>query len=375
MNFDRSETQQILADSADRLMQSRGTVEHWRARRALPFGLDTGGWDQFAELGWIALPIAEDLGGLGGSAEDVALLMIALGRGLAVEPYVSTAVLSAHILDRSLSAEGRAVFLGQIAAGALRVALAHDEPDDRYGVSHSRSTTARTTPEGFVLDGVKILSFDAPSAQRLLVTAALDQRPGTAVFLIETDQPGVDLTPYPLIDGSWAGDVRLTGVDIDRSALIVGPEDGVGVLDEALDRASIALMAQAVGSMEACLELCSEYLKSRKQFGQPIGAFQVLQHMAVDMFVAAHQARSMLYQALASVDAPSPVRNGAVSAAKIIIGEAARTVSRLGIQIHGGYGLTDEYAISHHYRRLLSLEKQYGDIDHHTRRLADVGLA
>jgi alkylation response protein AidB-like acyl-CoA dehydrogenase len=179
------------------------------------------------------------------------------------------------------------------------------------------------------------------------------------------------MTTYPLIDGSQAADLHFFDVSITSDALIAEGAEAISLLDAALDRATVALLGQAVGSMEACLDICSSYLKERKQFGQPLGNFQALQHMAADMLVATHQSRSILYHAIAQIDEQPSLRSRAVSAAKVIIGNALQLVSKHGIQIHGGYGLTDEYAIGHHYRRLIVLEKLYGDIEYHARRLVD----
>jgi alkylation response protein AidB-like acyl-CoA dehydrogenase len=367
MNFDYNETQQMLLDSAERLMKAQATVEHWRARRELADGLDVQAWTQFGELGWLALPVPENVGGLGGGMEDVALLMIALGKGLSTEPYVSTAVLGGRILEQAGGERSQAL-LGQIAAGEARVALAHMEAADRYELDTPRATRAQADANGYVLNGSKMLALDAPSAHHLIVSAELEGE--TALFLVDVAGQGVGLQSYPLIDGSRAADIELKDVHVDGDALLVRGGRAVATLADAVDRASVALIAQAVGSMEASLEICSAYIKERKQFGQPIGAFQALQHLIVDMLIATHQARSMLYQALSRIDDTPEARRAAVSSAKIVAGEAMQLVSRTGIQLHGGYGLTDEYAISHHFRRLQVLEKSYGDVEHHVRRLA-----
>ena len=359
----------MLLESAARVMAVHGTVEHWRRRRAFPDGLDTGAWAQFAELGWLALMISEDDGGLGGTMEDAAVLMTALGGGLAVEPYVSTAILAVHLIGHGAAGEKREALLGAIAAGELRVALAHAELGDRYEVGKPRRTKARIVGGGYSLDGAKTLALDAPSAGRLLVSAMLGESGSVGLFVVDIDAPGLAWDGYSLVDGSHAADVTLDDVVVPEDGLIAKGVEAAALLEEAIDRATVALLAQAVGSMEASLDICTDYMKQRQQFGQPIGKFQALQHMAADMLVAVHQARSILYQALAALDGAVRERAHAVSAAKIVCGEAMQLVSRTGIQLHGGYGLTDEYAIGHHFRRLLVLEKSFGDIEYHTRRL------
>ena len=367
MDFGKSATQAMLLESAERLLAARAGVEYWRKQRDTPDGFDRGRWAQFAELGWLALPLPEAAGGFDGTLEDIALLNIALGQALATEPYVSTTILCAHILARALDA---APLLAAIGQGEKLLALAHQEPGgDTLG--EAAATTARRVPGGFLLSGRKLLALDAASADMLIVSATIEDEAGTALFLVERDAAGVTLEPYPLIDGTRAADIDLQEVALGPTALLAESDAGAALLAEARDRASIALFAQAVGSMEACLQLCGDYVKERRQFGVPIGSFQAIQHLLADMFVAAYQARSMLYHAIAHGHAEPAARAAALSAAKIVIGEAGQLVSRTGIQVHGGYGLTDEYAISHYFRRLMTIEKLYGDLDRHIRRFAD----
>ncbi|MBW8752740.1 MAG: acyl-CoA dehydrogenase family protein [Sphingomonadales bacterium] len=371
MDFAKSDIQAMLLESADRLLSDSSGVEYWREQRRNALGFDQARWAQFAELGWLALPVPEAAGGLNGTIEDVALLNIALGKALATEPYVSTVVLANHVLRHSAD-EARAMeWLGEIAAGTLRAALAHQEKGGDPLSVEVPGTVARPSGDGFVLDGTKILALDAPSADKLIVSAKIEGEEGVGVFLVPADSSGVEIEAYPLIDGTRAADVRLTAASLPAGGLLVGGKRGAEVLREAIDQASIALMAQAVGAIEAALTICGAYVKERKQFGVAIGSFQAIQHILADMFVAAHQARSMLYHALANADQPAAQRTAALSAARIVIGEAGQLVSRSGIQVHGGYGLTDEYAIGHYFRRLMCLEKHFGDVTAHVERFGE----
>ena len=370
MDFAKSDLQTLMLDGAERLLAEHSGVEYWRAMRDGPEGFGRERWRQFAELGWLALPLPETAGGLAGSLEDVALLNVALGRALATEPYVSTVVLCGHILgggDEGLSLP----LLGAIAEGQLRLALAHQENGRDSLTLDGLATTAQRRGDGYILNGSKIMVLDAPSADKLVVSAAMPGEEGTALMMVDCDAPGVTLDRYALIDGTRAADITFHEVVLAGDAMITGGNRGTALLGEAIDRATIALLAQAVGSMEACLKLCGDYAKERKQFGVAIASFQAIQHMLADMFVAAHQARSMLYHALAHAGEDAALRAAALSAARLVIGEAGQLLSRNGIQIHGGYGLTDEYAISHHYRRQMTLEKLYGDLERHTRRFGD----
>lgn len=356
MEFVCSELQAMLLDSAERLLAEQGGVEGWRAQRESALGYDEARWAQFAELGWLALPLPEQAGGLGGTIEDVALLNIELGRALAGEPYVSSAVIGGFLLSADPHAHG--ALLDQLAAGSVRIAL-----------GASSTVQARRDGEDFVLDGAVQLVVDAASATHFVIPAGTVGDDGTALFMVPAALPAAE--HYPLIDGTRAADLRFDALRVDASALLAGADHGAALLGEALARGQIALMAQAVGSIEACLALCGAYAAERKQFGAAIGSFQAIQHLLADMFVAAHQARSMLYYAIAGANEPAAERSAALAAARIVVGEAGQLVSRTGIQIHGGYGLTDEYAVSHHFRRLMCLEKLYGDIDSNVARLGE----
>lgn len=371
MDFEKSDIQTMLLDSAERLLGERAGVEYWREQRASPDGFDRARWAQFAEMGWLALPIPEAAGGLDGTLEDIALLNVELGKALASEPYVSSAVLCGHIIAKGAAEEQALPILSAIAEGRLLVALTHQEPErDALRTDVTRTTAVRTA-DGFVLSGVKLMALDAPSADKLIVSAAIEGEDGTSLFLVDRNASGIVLDGYELVDGTRAADIGLTNVAVGSDALIVGGNSGAAVLADALHRASVAMLAQAVGSMEACLKICGDYTAERKQFGTAIASFQAIQHLLADMFVAAHQARSMLYHAIANSQEDAATRGAALSAAQIVIGEAAQLVSRNGIQVHGGYGLTDEYAISHHYRHLMTIEKLYGDVERHTRAFGD----
>lgn len=371
MDFTKSDIQTMLLESAERLLGEHAGVEYWREQHRGALGFDEARWAQFADLGWLALPVPEDAGGLGGSLEDIALLNVALGRALATEPVVSTSVGAVHILANASSNGGAKVLLEEIAAGSVRVAIAHGEPGADPLSTAATASVARRDGAEFVLSGAKHMVLDAPSAAKLIISASIAGEEGTALFLADTTAEGISADAYPLVDATQAADLVFDEVKLPADALLVGGNGGEALLSEAIGRIGIAYMAQAVGSMEACLALCGDYVKERKQFGTTIGSFQAIQHILADMFVAAHQARSMLYHAIANAGRGPAERDAALSASRIVVSEAGRVVSRNGIQVHGGYGLTDEYAISHHFRRLLTLEKLYGDIEAHVARFGD----
>lgn len=364
MDFQLGEMQQLIVDSARRLVTAETGLDQWRSRRAISDGVDPGLWSAMTDLGWFGMAVPEDAGGLGGTMEDVALLMIELGKGIVTEPVVSTGILAAHILEQALTGGARRVWLDQIMSGSVKVALALNDPDTNVGLPLRASRTA----VGYQLNGQKFLAHDAPSADYLIVLAEMDDAP--ALFVIEVGAAGIASNAYPLIDGSRASDLHFNNVNVPATGLLTVGGAATSILEAALDRARVALIAQAVGAMDATVRISADYARERKQFGQPIGKFQAIQHMAADMFVAANQARSALYSALRNVEEGPHERTRAVSVAKVVSGMSGQIVSRNGIQIHGGYGVTDEYAVSHYYRRLLVLEKQYGGIGDHSGNLA-----
>ena len=364
MDFNLSDLQRMLLDSAERFIGDHYSLEHRRELRAVKDGLDAEAWSTFAELGWLSILVPEELGGLGGSMADVAVLASALGSRCVTEPFVSSAVIGATILAGADTPP--ADLIEGIVAGTVRIALAHDEGAERYDYRGVRSTTVTDGSNGPVVDGRKMIVADAPSATHFIVTA---QGPGgPSLALVAADADGIDQDSYALYDGTRASDIafhKAQGI-----AILSSGDGALALLDRALDNARLAYGAQGIGSMESDLNICSDYLKERQQFGQPIGQFQALQHIMADMFVATHQARSALFFALANIDGPVADRVRAVSLARINIAEAMQLVGRQAIQLHGGYGVTDEYEVSHHYRYQLVIEKLYGDIDYHTRRLA-----
>ncbi len=359
MDFNPSDLQRMLQDSAERFVAERFTLEHRRDLRESSDGSDHEAWQQFAELGWLMLLVPEELGGLGGTMTDAAVLSAVLGSRCVAEPFASSAVLGATILAGAT--EPPSDLIAGLIAGEMRPALAHDEPGERYSYASSRSCRLQDDGTELFLEGQKLTAWDAPSATHLIVTASSQNAP--CLLLVPKNAAGVSCTDYALYDGSRAADVHFERVRLGQENILARGNSAVQLLGLALDRTRLCLAAQSLGSIEAELELCSAYLKERQQFGQPIGKFQSLQHIMADMFVAAHQARSILYFALSQMEGPEQERTRAVNLARLQIAEAGQLVSRQAIQLHGGYGVTDEYEVSHHYRRQLILEKQYGDVD------------
>jgi alkylation response protein AidB-like acyl-CoA dehydrogenase len=372
MDFNLTDEQQMLRDGVRRFAVERYSFEARKRLLATTERFSAENWSTYAELGWLALALPEDAGGLGCSFVELAIVMQELGRVLALEPYATSAILGAHIIGASENKSQRAQVLSQIGTGQLRVALAHSEPDARYELEAVRAT-AQATEDGYVLSGVKTLVFDAPSADRLIVSAALAGEGSFGLFIVPTDASGVVMDAYPLIDGTRAADIELKAVHLPKLALLVEPRRALDVLEEAIDRTVLAQVAEALGAMEAVLEITNGYLKQRVQFGQPIGKFQALQHRMAEMFVEVQQTRSILYRGMALLEAAPAERKCAVSAAKVAACNAGKFVGAQGIQLHGGIGMTEEHSIGHYYKKLAAFEKRFGDTEFHISRYVEEG--
>jgi alkylation response protein AidB-like acyl-CoA dehydrogenase len=369
MDFNLSEEQSMLRDAAAKFVASHYAPAQQRHFAGIEPGFDPGNWRRFADLGWLGVALPESFSGMVCSFEEIAILMEQFGRALVLEPYVSTAVLCSRILDRAAVGELRQQCLTAVLNGALRLVLAADEWASLPENGRAATLHAIGAADMYRLSGVVPVVFDAPSADKLIVSARLADSGELALFLVDAGAKGVASKSYPLIDGPRAADVRFVDVEVAKSALLAVGDRARQVLEEALDRATVARLAEAVGVMEACLEVTSTYIKERRQFGQPIGKFQALQHIMADMFVETQESRSLLLYAIANIDTPDAVlRKSAVSLAKVGICASGNIVAANAIQLHGGYGVTDEYVVSWYYRRMMSIEKSYGDSDYHLNR-------
>jgi len=374
MNFDLSEEQRLLADSLAKWAARAYDFDRRRAITESPAGRSPEVWAELAELGLHGLPFAEDDGGFGGGPVETMLVMEAFGRALVGEPWLDAVVLAGAVLRHGASPEQRAALVPAIVAGDLLLAPAWSELQSRWRLC---DVVTRATPVagGWRLDGAKTLVVHGAGADRFIVSARLDgdrtDPAGIGLFLVDRTAPGVGVIDRRTQDGGRAADVRFDGVSIAADAVIGDPRGGLPILERAIDEAIAAICAEAVGAMDEALAMTVEYLKTRVQFGQPIGTFQALQHRAADMFVALEQARSMTYWATMSVgEADAAARGAAMSAAKVQVAKSARFVGQQAIQLHGGIGMTWEYKVGHLFKRLTMIDKRFGDLDHHLDRLA-----
>jgi alkylation response protein AidB-like acyl-CoA dehydrogenase len=368
MDFEFKEEQLQLADALKRWIARDYGFEARRAIVRSPAGTSEQAWATLAELGLTALPVPEEQGGFAGDAVDMAVVMQELGRGLVVEPYFAT-VLGAECL-RLGGAHG--TLLERVAAGGLKLACAFGERQSRHDM-RDIATRAERDGGGWRLSGEKKVVLHGAQAGVLVVSArsggARRDEDGIALFAVPADAEGVHITEYRTLDGQRAADVRFDGARVGADAAIGEPGAGWALLEAALDYGAGLLCAEAVGAMDALFAATLEYLKTRQQFGVPIGKFQALQHRMADMYIHLEQARSMaLLAAVRLRDDDAAARRQAVSAAKYRVGQAARFVGQQAVQLHGGMGVTDELPAAHYFKRLATIELTLGDSDHHLAR-------
>jgi alkylation response protein AidB-like acyl-CoA dehydrogenase len=374
MDFDLSDEQVMLKDSALRLGREHYQFNDWRARAAVGRGIERADWSRMAELGWLGLNVPEAYGGLGGAPVETMVLMEAFGRFLMLEPYVSTCVIAPALLRHATFAR-RADLMQRIAEGAVVISLADAEPASRFDLGWV-ATRASAGPGGFELTGEKSHCLDGAAADWFLIPARTQGADGDAdgisLFLVAADAPGLVIAPMRAMDNRQNARLRLEGVRVDADALIGEAGKALPLLQDAVDRGIAARLAEALGAMEAVNEMTLQYLKTRQQFGQPIGAFQVLQHRAVDMAIACEEARSMTYLATLSLDQPAAERTRIVSAAKARVSQTSLYVGRQAVQLHGGVGFSDELVVGHYLKRLIMIDMAFGNADHHRGRFAEM---
>ena len=377
MDFDLSEEQRLLKESVDGLLGDTYEFEQRKKYMAEKGGWSKAVWTKLAEQGLLGLPFSEEDGGFGAGSVEIMIVMEAMGRALVLEPYLATVVIAGGFLRHGGSAEQKAEHIPGIIDGSKTFAFAQLEKNSRYDLQDV-VTSAKKKGDGWIIDGEKFVVLNGENADTLIVTARTKggQRDagGVGVFLVPATARGVSRKGYPTQDGLHAADITFTGVEVGADAVIGDPENGLALVERVVDEARTAMCAEAVGAMDESLKTTVEYLKTRKQFGVPIGSFQTLQHRAADMFVATEQARSMaMFATMASDSGDAKERATAVAAAKVQIGKSAKFVGQQSIQLHGGIGMTQEAKIGHYFKRLTMIENTFGDTDYHLRRVTNAG--
>jgi alkylation response protein AidB-like acyl-CoA dehydrogenase len=370
MDFNFTQEQQQFSDALRRWIEKDYSFEARNKIIHSETGVSDQAWATLAELGMTALPVPEAQGGFSGSAVDMMVVMQELGRGIVVEPYFAT-VLGAEFLKLAGTQDA---LLEQVAAGTLKLACALGEKQSRHEL-FDIATTARADGDAYIINGTKTVVLHGAQAGKIVVSARSNggrrDTAGISLFVVPADAPGVSRRDYRTNDGQRAADIAFANVRVSSSNMLGMAGEGWHILDAAADYGAALLCAEAVGVMEALNSATLEYLKTRQQFGVPIGKFQALQHRMADMFIQLEQARSMAM--LAAVKAASPdaeERRRIVSAAKARIGQAMKYVGQQAVQLHGGMGVTDELPAAHYFKRLTMIELTLGDTDHHLARFA-----
>jgi alkylation response protein AidB-like acyl-CoA dehydrogenase len=376
MDLNLSDEQRLLRESADRFVNETYNADHRRKAASEPLGFSPAIWKQFADLGWLALPIGEDFGGLGGGAIEIGILMEAFGRGLVSEPYLSTVVIGSALVAECGSDAQKQVILPKVADGSLILALAHSERAARFDLAKVETMATRTA-DGWRLNGHKTAVLDGNAAGQIIVSARVANNNGSSgrlcLFLVPAGAPGLTLRDFSRLGGGRACNLELKDVKLPADALLGDGSDALPAIEAVVDRAMAALGAEAVGIMQTLLDTTLEYTKIRKQFGRPLSANQVIRHRLADMAMQCDEARSMALRAALMVDAEPVARGRAASGAKAKIGKCARFVAEQSVQLHGAMGVTEELDIGLYFKRLLAFDTLFGGTAHHYRRHASLG--
>ena len=374
MNFDLNEEQTMLKDSVSRFVQQQYDFEARNKAIANELGFDSKHWSTFAELGWLSVPFAEELGGFGGSIVDTIVVMEELGRGLVAEPYVATVLLFGGLLAASDN-EQREALVGQIIEGSLQGAFAYHEKQSRYALNDVLTSAAKQG-DGWQLNGEKTVVFNGMAADKLIVSARTsgqqNDESGISLFLIDANAEGVERSSFRMMDGQIVANIKLNNVSADAKALIGQEGAALPMMQDVINTAMVARSAEAQGIMEKLLHTTVEYTKTRKQFGVAIGSFQALQHRMVDMFTASEQHRSLLYRAVCAINEGNDSVDKDRHALKVMTGRAGKLIGDEAIQLHGGMGITDELDVGHFVKRLMMINSAFGDADYHQQAFANL---
>ena len=374
MDFSFTEEQTLLRNTVQSLLSDKYDFETRRKVAKSADGWRPEIWAQFAELGLLAAPFSEEMGGLGGGAIETMIVMEEFGRHLVVEPYVETVVIAGGFLREGGSPAQQEAHIPGIVGGETVWAFAYAEPQGRYNLA-DLTTTAKKDGSGYTINGYKAVVLGAPWAQKLIVTARTSggqrDRDGVSVFIVDKSAAGVSTRDYPTVDGRRASEITFENVKVDADALIGQEGKGLPLVEKITDQAIAALSAEAIGCMKELNTATVEYCKTRKQFGVPIGKFQVLQHRMVDMFMAYEQSVSMTYMVNLKLTEGEAERTRAAAGAKVQIGKAGRFVGQQAVQLHGGMGMTDELNVGHYFKRLTMIDTQFGNVDYQLKRYSE----
>lgn len=371
MDLSYTEEQQMLRDSVQKFIEDNYDISERNKLTATDEGFSRDNWKQFAELGWLAMPFAEEDGGLGGSPVDTMILMEEFGKGLVVEPFFPTVVLAGSALSQFGSADQKAEVLAGIIDGSIIATFAYAEEGAHHNLDHV-ATTATKDGDFYTLSGTKSVVLNAASADRMLVSARtsgdVSDESGITIFLVDAGADGISRDDYPTVDGLRASEVTLKDVKVPASAIVGKEGSGHDVLEAVSNRAILALAAESVGAMEKLYTDTIAYTKQRVQFDHPLSEFQVLKHRMTEMFMEHSLAKSLTMKATMLETQGSDETQRTIHALKYLIGKSSRFVGQNAVQLHGGMGMTEELRIAHYFKRLAIIDSQFGNTDHHLTR-------
>ena len=376
MDFSFSDEQTLLKESVSRFITNDYGFESRQKHSRSDAGYSLENWQTFAELGWLGVPFSENHGGFGGGAVETMLMMEEFGKGLVVEPYLATVVACGSALNDFGSEDQKSSFIPEIIDGSKLWALAFAEPQGRFNLA-DLTTTATASNGSYLLSGHKSVVINGPNANFFIVSVRTsgEQRDetGISLFIIPSDAKGLSKRDYPTVDGQRASELILDNVELDEASRLGEEGQGLNILQQAIDFATLAIGSEAVGCMEVLYKDTVEYCKNREQFGQPIGKFQVLQHRMVDMFMEHEQSKSLMFMAAMRWDEGYGAEaQKAVSAFKVQVGKSGKFVGQSAVQLHGGMGMTDELNIGHYFKRLTIIDTMFGNVDHHLKRFGSL---
>ena len=375
MDFNFNEEQTLIQSQVAQFIQRDYEWEKRQVLVASDLGFSSENWKTFAELGWLGISLSEKSGGFGGSALESMIIMEEFGKGLVVEPFLETVILCSGLIDSCGNEEQKADLLGPVISGAMHLALGFTEPQSRFNLADV-TTEAKKKNGDYLVSGFKSVVMNGPNADKLIISARTsgkqDDKEGISLFVIDRNLEGVSLRNYPTVDGRRASEVTLENVIIPSNSLLSEEGKGFQHLEGAIDGATLAICAEAVGAMEVLYKATVEYTKTREQFGQAIGKFQVLQHRMVDMFMEYEQSKSLLYMATIKNVEGSKDAKKAISGLKYQVGKAAKFIGQQSVQLHGGMGVTEELNVGHFFKRLTTIITIFGNTDYHLKRYSQL---
>ena len=368
MNFDITEEQQLVKDSVTRFVQENYELEARLAISGANPGYSEDHWKTFADLGWLGLPFSEEDGGFGGTAIDTMLIFEEFGKGLVVEPYLASVVLGGGALRHGANPAQKGEIITRLAAGELKLALAYAEEQSRFDL-HDVTTSARADGDNYIINGAKSMVLNAETADHIIVSARTSggqvDKSGISLFLIPRETAGLKVEGFPTVDGLRAAEISFNDLSVGAESLIGTKGSGYETLNATINDGILAIAAEALGSMEVLYKDTVAYTQEREQFDHPMSDFQVVQHRLVEMFMEYEQCKSLLYRATLEQAQNAPTAQRTIHALKHMVGKAGCFIGENAVQLHGGMGMTEELRVAHYFKRLLVIDSQFGNADHH----------